>query len=677
MQTKSIEPQITDFFNRQLKNYNLDYKLEQEELNSQIDKAFELYKSKTGGRGKNRPDVKLLKQDKKLNTFPVIIEYKGYFDKLVKTNNKVVDNRTKENLTDYNTIQSYAVNGAVHYANAILQHTDYKKVIAIGCTGEKKNGILKTRIGVYLVSEENYGLAQEIGSYDDLSFLEDEYFDEFVETIHDLSLSVKELNHRKEIRDKQIDISLLKLNNDIYKNEEGLTEADRVNLIAGSIIATLGIPNKVSPITKEELKCKMEQGSTDGEILINKINTFLKNKQIPKDKAEMIVRKMQSTLLKTQLNTPRNGETQLKRVFTKIIDCLGEYYQIGLNTDFTGKLFNEMYSWLGYADDTWHDIVLTPSYVATLLVKLARINMDSYVWDFATGSAGLLVAAMNEMINDAKVKLKSPKDIENKILNIKVNQLLGIELLEEIYMLAILNMILMGDGSSNILCKNSLTEFDGNYGFTKSGEKFPANAFVLNPPYSQEGNGMIFVEKAFSMMKRGGYGSIIIQSSAGNGKSTEINKRILNNNTLLASIKMPIDLFGDKSSVQTHIYVFRVGEPHNNNDIVKFIDFSNDGYKWLARKKAKEKLKDIDKAKERYEEIVNLVLYGKKHLKIFTEKEYYEGYIDVMNGNDWNQSTPIDSKPTLENFKEDISNFLAWEITNILKTRKETEEIKK
>ncbi|MBY7704361.1 hypothetical protein JIY74_29420 [Vibrio harveyi] len=344
MQTKSIEPQITDFFNNQLRKYNLDYKLEQEVLNIQIDKAFELYESKTGGRGKKRPDVKLLKQDKKLNTFPVIIEYKGYFDKLVKTNNKIVNNRTKENLIDYNTIQSYAVNGAVHYANAILQHTDYKKVIAIGCTGEKKNDILKTRIGVYLVSEENYGLAQEIGSYDDLSFLEDKYFDEFVETIHDLSLSVKELNHRKEIRDKQIDISLLKLNNDIYKNEEGLTEKDRVNLIAGSMIATLGIPNKVSPLTKEELKSKVEHGVTDGEILINKITAFLQNKQIPEDKVKIIVRKMEDTLLSPRLNKPKNGETQIKRVFIKIIDCLGEYYQIGLNTDFTGKLFNEMYS---------------------------------------------------------------------------------------------------------------------------------------------------------------------------------------------------------------------------------------------------------------------------------------------------------------------------------------------
>ena len=174
---------------------------------------------------------------------------------------------------------------------------------------------------------------------------------------------------------------------------------------------------------------------------------------------------------------------------------MGIYYKIGLTTDFTGKLFNEMYSWLGFTQDKLNDVVLTPSYVANFLVKLARVNMDSYVWDFATGSAGLLVAAMNEMLIDAKSKIKSPEQLTVKSAEIKANQLLGLEILSNVYMLAILNMILMGDGSSNILNKDSLKDFDGNYGFGNTDRKFPADAFILIPPYSAPGNGMIFVEK--------------------------------------------------------------------------------------------------------------------------------------------------------------------------------------
>lgn len=375
---------------------------------------------------------------------------------------------------------------------------------------------------------------------------------------------------------------------------------------------------------------------------------------------------MQNTLTTENINKAVNGESQLKRVFTKIVDDLGIYYKIGLTTDFTGKLFNEMYSWLGFSQDKLNDVVLTPSYVATLLVKLARVNKDSYVWDFATGSAGLLVAAMNEMLIDAKNKIKSPQELALKEAKIKAEQLLGIELLSQIYMLAILNMILMGDGSSNILNKDSLTNFDGNYGFGKSDDKFPATAFVLNPPYSASGNGMNFVAKALSMMNKG-YAAIIIQSSAGSGKATEYNKSILKNNTLLASIKMPIDLFIGKSSVQTNVYVFRIGEAHQKDDIVKFIDFTNDGYTRTNRKKASNNLKDTDRAKERYAEVVDLVRFGKSKLNIFSEKEYYEGYIDPNNGNDWNQLAPVDTKPRIEDFTKTVSDYLSYDISKILK----------
>ena len=235
-------------------------------------------------------------------------------------------------------------------------------------------------------------------------------------------------------------------------------------------------------------------------------------------------------------------------------------------------------------------------------------------------------------------------------------------------MLAILNMILMGDGSSNILNKDSLKDFEGNYGFGKTENKFPANAFVLNPPYSAKGNGMNFVEKALAMMDKG-YAAIIIQNSAGSGKAVEYNKKILKRNTLLASIKMPIYLFIGKSSVQTNIYVFRINESHKKDDIVKFIDFSNDGYTRTNRKKASSNLKDTDHAKERYQEIVDLVRFGKSKLNILTEKEYYEGTIDPENGADWNQTAPVDTRPTLIDFKKTVSDYLAWEVSNLLKNQ--------
>lgn len=667
---QSVEPNIADLANGWMKSYRLDYKLEQESLNTEIDQALNDYASKNGGTGGNRPDAKLLLQDKNLVNYPVLIEYKGYKDKLVKLDAEgKVANKTAKNLPDYKTINSFAVNGAVHYANALLHYTSYTDIIAIGMTGYKDDtGALQYEIGVYYVSKSNFGIGQKVDNYTDLSFLKKSNFDKFIEKVKQLQLTAEEIEKLRERREQEINASLVKLNNDIYQNEKGLSERDRVYLVAASIIATLGVPGKVAALEKTDLKSSNEEGNRDGDIILRKIKAFLNEKELPQEKRDLIVRTLQNTLTTDNINKIENGETQLKRVFTKIIDDLGIYYKIGLSTDFTGKLFNEMYSWLGFTQDKLNDVVLTPSYVATLLARLARVNMDSYVWDFATGSAGLLVAAMNEMLIDAKDKIKSPDKLALKSAEIKANQLLGLEILSEVYMLAILNMILMGDGSSNIINKDSLKEFNGNYGFGKTDKKFPANAFVLNPPYSAPGNGMVFVERALSMMEKG-YAAIIIQNSAGSGKATEYNKRILQHSTLLASIKMPIDLFLGKSSVQTNVYVFRVGETHQKDDVVRFIDFSVDGYTRTNRKKASVNLRDTDHAKERYTELVDLVRFGKGKLNYYTEKEYYEGTIDPENGADWNQIAPIDTKPTLEDFKKTVSDYLAWEVSNLLKNQ--------
>lgn len=675
--TQSIEPNIADLANGWLKSSKLDYKLEQESLNAEIDKALADYFTKNGGAGANRPDAKLLLQDKNLSYYPILVEYKGYKGKLEKLDaNGQVDNRLAKSEPNLKNINSFAVNGAVHYANALLHHTSYTDIIAIGMTGFKdETGKIQHEIGVYYVSSSNFGVGQKVGEFNDFSFLAPANFNAFIEKVKTLSLTVEEIERLKEQREREIDANLVKLNNDIYQNEKGLGENDRVYLVAASIIATLGIPGKVSPLEKTDLKSSPERGNSDGEIIVRKIEAFLAEKELPKEKKDLIIRTLQNTLTTENINKVENGESQLKRVFTKIVDDLGIYYKIGLTTDFTGKLFNEMYGWLGFSQDKLNDVVLTPSYVATLLVKLARVNKDSFVWDFATGSAGLLVAAMNEMLNDAKATITSPDELCRKEVQIKAEQLLGLELLSSVYMLAILNMILMGDGSSNILNKDSLSDFDGNYGFGKTDNKFPADAFILNPPYSASGNGMNFVEKALSMMNKG-YAAIIIQNSAGSGKAKDYNKRILAKHTLLASIKMPIDLFIGKSSVQTNIYVFRVNEAHKKDEIVKFIDFSNDGYTRTNRKKASNNLKDTDRAKERYEEVVNLVRFGKSKLSILTDKEYYEGTIDPKNGGDWNQTAPIDTKPTLNDFKKTVSEYLAWEVSNLLK-RQSAEEEKK
>ncbi|PUD02079.1 restriction endonuclease subunit M [Helicobacter pylori] len=670
---QSIEPLIADKFNNELRSYNLDYKLERESLNTEIDEALKNYASKRGGLGGNRPDVKLLLNTQDPNRrIPVLIEYKGLKDKLIKLDkNKLVEN-FKNHEPHYKNIREYALNGALHYANAILHHTSYTECIAIGITGYKddKGGIC-SQIAVYYVNKSNLGMGIDVSkgekAYSDLSFLSRKHFNDFIKRVDTLSLSDKDLERIREKKNQEIEDCLTRLNNDIYKKEKlSLSEEDRLYLVVASIIANLGISNLVAPLKKEDLKSSDEVHQRDGDIMLRKIQSFLEHKHLPQEKKQSIISLLEPLLRNENDNKAIDGESRLKRCFSEIVDNLGIYYKIGLSTDFTGKLFNEMYRWLGFTQDQLNDVVLTPPYAATLLARLSKVNKDSFVWDFATGSAGLLVASMNLMIEDTKKCITSPEELEQKIVHIKAKQLLGIEKLQKIYILAVLNMILMGDGSSQILNQDSLSGFDGKV----NNEAFKANAFVLNPPYSAPGNGMVFVEQALAKMQSG-YASVIIQSSAGSGKAKEYNVRILEKHTLLASIKMPLDLFIGKSSVQTHIYVFRVNEKHDAKQRVKFINFSNDGYARANRKKAKasHNLKDTHNAKERYNEVVDLVHIGQSCLKFLSEDDYYENTIDPKNGSDWNQNKPTDTKPELEDFKRTIADYLSYEVGLILKNQ--------
>ncbi len=228
-------------------------------------------------------------------------------------------------------------------------------------TGHKDaRGDVQYEIGVYFVSKSNFGVGQKVGEFSDFSFLKKENFDTFVNQVKTLSLSQEEIDKLKAQRETEIETSLIKLNNDIYQNESGLSPNDRVYLVSASIIATLGVPGKVSSLEKSDLKSSTEQGNTDGDIIMRKIKAFLDEKGIPEDKKLLIVRTLSNTLLTENINKVENGESQLKRVFGNIIDDLGIYYKIGLTTDFTGKLFNEMYRWLGFTEDPTNDVVLTP-----------------------------------------------------------------------------------------------------------------------------------------------------------------------------------------------------------------------------------------------------------------------------------------------------------------------------
>ncbi|MDA3042705.1 MULTISPECIES: N-6 DNA methylase [unclassified Campylobacter] len=659
----SIEEKVEYLIKQQLDKLKIKHYAKTEIINKGIDEALNKAPSKSGGEGKNLPDIKLFIETKELKQLPVMIEVKGSKGDLAKfTTNGEIDNFTKDKKPNYANIKKYALNGAIHYADAVTFYSDFSECLAIGINGyDTPTKDTKIEYAVYFVT--NPQIYQKLGDFSDLSFLKSENLDEIIENC---KLSAEQIEAKSKEIENAIEVRLKNLNETIH-HTYGVAVQHRVEIVVGMIMAALGFSNIVKPLNSDELNGENTSNSNDGKKILNKIADFLDAKNLSKPKKDMILNELEKVFIHTNLWQSENGESKLKNIYKIVLDNVMPYLKNNrYHLDFTGQLFNVLNRYVDVPDGEKNDVVLTPRYVTELMARLCEVNKDSFVWDYALGSGGFLISAMKLMLEDAKKSIKSDTELKDKLFHIKQKQLLGVELRPDICLLAILNMILMGDGSSNIINANSLdkNKFDGNY--QDENTPFPANVFLLNPPYSADGKGFVFVEKALKKMKNG-KAAVLIQENAGAGQGLPYTAEILKHSTLLASIKMS-DIFCGKAGVQTAVYVFSVGTPHDETKLVKFIDFSNDGYIRQNRKKSglNVNLRDSDDAKGRYKEIVDIVLNRKKSTNYFNDC-VIEDTIS-LDGKDWTyaQHKKIDTMPNLGDFKKTVSDYLAWEVSQIL-----------
>lgn len=679
---QSIEPAVVRHYTDELTSLRIKFYEQQISMNNSIDSALKNAESKRGGTGDNRPDIKLLLEDTHTRRIPVMIEAKGTKGKLEKLNKKgeielvtiyEKDGKEREDGTftykagdkNYKAIEGYAVNGAIHYANAVLDGKDYDEVIAIGINGfGEENGKAKNlECKAYYISERNNRVPKLIDNIteNDWSLLKEDNIDKLYNILDTLSLTADELEKLVSAAESDLDAKIHKIHQKIYDDKAiTLNTSDKMFLFCGLIMAGLSAEG-LEELKVESLRSSSVAAQSDGVKLMTQIEAFLDCKRCPVDKKQMILHILANVFSHNDLWKPRNGESIFKSLYkevkTNIIPCL----ESPLHLDFMGRIFNRLGDWIPIANDQKNDVVLTPRYVEKLMAKLCRVNKDSFVWDRTMGSAGFLVTAMDLMIKDAQNTINDAKELEETIEHIKKHQLFGIEVLPEVFILAVINMILMGDGSSNMI--------RGNAHDKTIGQDFPANVFLLNPPYSAEAKGFVFVEEALSMMQSG-YAAVLIQENAGSGQGLPYTKRVLEKNTLLASIHMS-KIFLGKAGVQTAIYVFKIGEKHDPNHLVKFIDFSNDGYARQSKKKATQdvNLRNVDDAIGRYTEVERIVLGQHSETSYYTKENglYIEDTI-TLEGNDWTyaQHQKIDTTPTAEDFNQVIKNFISYRIDQVI-----------
>lgn len=681
--SKSVEEKVEDYYKAVLDRLHVPRFDKTQQINTEIGRALDQAQSKSGGRGKNFPDIQLLLDDGHARRIPVMIEAKGNKNRLEKLDaNGQISQVTKfksdskptakhphkKGDPNYSTIQTFAVNGALHYGKAILDHSSYREVIIVGINGTEieDNQVADPVAKAYYVSKDNNELPKEITTLaHDWSLFQKENLSKLYIQLDHLKLTDSEREQLTALTEDRLESRVKAIHQRLYDSPDLqtiLAVNEKLYLFSGLIMAGLKTTG-IDELKPEGLTGNTDPEYNDGTIVIGRIKAFLHQRHASHEKVTMIVDLIKKVFAKKALWMPVHGESIIRSVYEQIYTDILPLLESNLHLDFTGKILNSLTDWVSIENDKQNDVVLTPRYVTRFMAQMARTDMNSFVWDTAMGSAGFLVSAMDLMIKDARAKIKDPHALQQKLQHIKQQQLLGIEILGNVYLLSVINMVLMGDGSSHMLNADSHKIYDK--------QNFPANVFLLNPPYSAPGKGMVFVDEALSQMTTG-YAAILIQENAGSGEGQPYAKHILQNNTLLASIHMPAELFSGKASVQTAIYLFKVHRPHEKDDLVKFFDFSVDGYTRQNRKKASQdvNLRDTDHAKARYAEVLARILGKAPKTSYYTTEngKYFEKPISLT-GSDWTfaQHQTRSIKPTEQTFESVVDDYLTFKVNQLLK----------
>ena len=205
----------------------------------------------------------------------------------------------------------------------------------------------------------------------------------------------------------------------------------------------------------------------------------------------------------------------------------------------------------------------TPRPLIRTIVKSVNPQVGETVYDGACGSAGFLCEAYSYM--HSKAGLTSS---EEEILQTKT--FYGKELKGLAYIIAMMNMILHGVQSPNIVRTNTLSENLAN--IQPSDQK---DVVLANPPFGgsereevqqnfpikSSETAYMFLQHFIKMMKAGGRAGIVIKNTfLSNGDATALRRKLLDECNLHTVLDLPSGVFTG-AGVKTVVLFFTKGEP--------------------------------------------------------------------------------------------------------------------
>ncbi len=446
-----------------------------------------------------------------------------------------------------NEPEKYAVDGALHYSKYL---NDEFNVIAIAVSGENIN---KFTISNFFIKKKE----KQIKELTDKKLL----------SIYDYLNLFEEKENIEKLKDRNVITFASELNQELYNYS--VPENERAIIVSGILIA---LQNKNF---RESYKIEKKPSELVEDLLKAIERVLISKKMGEKTKILMeVYSKIQQSNKLAITDKVRNNETGLEEQNTilrnivfqldKNIFPFTAYENIGY--DILGQFYSEFVRYVN--GDKKLGLVLTPKHVTELFVDIAELNVNDVIYDNCCGTGGFLIKAMKKLFELAGNDNEKKKEIKER-------QLIGIEDRSDMFTYACSNMMMRGDGRSNIYLGDSL-----NNDIKEKVKIHKPNVGFLNPPYATAISELEFVYQNLECLEKNGLCVAIIPIncvSANSGKDYEWKEKLLEKHTLEAVFSMPVELFYPTGTV-TVIVVFKAHSKHPKDYQTYFGYWRDDGF---------------------------------------------------------------------------------------------------
>lgn len=231
----------------------------------------------------------------------------------------------------------------------------------------------------------------------------------------------------------------------------------------------------------------------------------------------------------------------------------------------------------------------TPRHIVDSMIEIIDPQIGETIYDPACGTGGFIVRAF-ENVQDKINRKRISEEKKNQLLNkLKEEHLFAVEHVPLVFKLALINMLLHRDGSSQLINEDSLS--------TEAQEihKNRYSIIFANPPFGPTKQKRIaqfeyhiklyealFIQHMLNALRPGGRAAVILKEGLFFDSKTmlrQICKKLVEEYEVLAIISLPNGVFNPYSGAKTSILIIR--RPLGKNDMrtskVWFYQVESDG----------------------------------------------------------------------------------------------------